>query len=191
MKWHERLLWFLVGKHVEQRLGRKPAVNIGTYLESGYSVEGDRMERKEKLEAVCKSVVTGDRFKAKGKTTFCNQSVWETAAEMGYDIFRKKQMLAKDIIRHVKSSADWEEASPERACEHAKRGNLAICGKQYSTMDHVSTIYPTEMLFSGSWNKYVPLIANVGKENGIMKVSQAFPVAEGEPQYWILVEGAI
>jgi len=48
---------------------------------------------------------------------------------------------------------------------------------------HVSVVYPAPMQRSGSWNKMVPMLANIGKTNGLMRTSQAFPV---EPDYFVL-----
>jgi hypothetical protein len=191
------MFWFAVDADTKQRLGRDPQVSISMWLGSGYSLEKDIKAKRDRLENVCKAVVADPNFVTRDitgdsiKETFCNRAVWEIGAEMGCDVFKKRQMYARDIIKHCKSSGDWTEVSPERALEHAKRGNLTICGKRYPDMDHVAAVYPTEMLFSGSWNKYVLVVANVGKKNGIMKVSEAFPVAEGEPQFWAYLEDAL
>jgi len=48
---------------------------------------------------------------------------------------------------------------------------------------HVAVVYPAPVQRSGSWNKMVPMLANIGKTNGLMRTSQAFPV---EPDYFVL-----
>jgi hypothetical protein len=50
---------------------------------------------------------------------------------------------------------------------------------------HVAVVYPAPMQRSGSWNKTVPMLANIGKKNGLMRASQAFPL---EPDYFVLKE---
>ena len=191
------MFWFSAEQYTKKNLGRDPHVSISVWLGSGYSLEKDIKAKRDRLENVCRAVVVDPDFVSRDitgddiKETFCNRALWEIAAEMGCEVFKKKKMYARDIIKHCQNSGDWTEVNPEKALEHAKRGNLAICGKRYPTMDHVAAIFPTDMLFSGSWDKYVPVVANVGKRNGIMKVTEAFPVVEGEPNYWAYIEDAL
>lgn len=184
-KFWERMFWFAVEKRTEKQLGTKPSVNIGMWLGSGYSVERDMNANIEKLKNVCNAVVTDKKFEAKNGETYCNFAFWEVAAEMGYEEFRAKKMTANQIIRHIEESNGWRKTEPEVAHAFARNGGLAVAGKKYPKHGHIAAVFPTSaMLFSGSLNKYVPVLANVGRTNGIMKASECFPVSEGEPDYW-------
>jgi len=76
------------------------------------------------------------------------------------------------------------------AAAHALGGGLAFAamssGQLGEAHGHITAIFPAPMQFSGSLNKNVCMVANVGKQNGEEKVSQAFPVALGEPDYFLL-----
>lgn len=192
MRWFwERLRSFFVSKIVADRLGQKPSIVIYREVGSLYSVELNRQRNAARLKAICDAVVTDKNFVMRDITgdgiseTFCNRALWETAAEMGYPEIRNKKLSANQSIDAILADKRWRSDTGERAAEHARMGGLAIAGVKAKKHGHVATVYPAAMLFSGSLDKYVPVLANVGKRNGIMKASEAFPVADGEPEYFL------
>lgn len=182
------MFWFAVAQNTKDRLGREPQLSIGRWLGPSDGTRRQMKEKCERLKTVGNAVISDPKFVARDGLTFCNFALWEVAAEMGYEEFKAKQMTANQIVRHMESSREWRVIeSGEEASELAKRGDLVVAGRKYPKHGHVAAVAPVErMLFSGSLNKYVPLVYNVGKKNGLMKVSECFPPAEGEPTYFAL-----
>lgn len=83
----------------------------------------------------------------------------------------------------------WARVDGMTACAHACAGGLAFAAMSSSMLGeahgHIAAVYPTPMQLSGSLGKNVPMVANVGKHNEEEKESAAFPVAKGEPSYFI------
>lgn len=181
----EKFYWHLLSLRIKRQLGRAPQVELSTRIGSTwYSVQKERTMNKENLVRICTAVTTDPKFVARDGKTYCNLAFMEVAAEMGCDVFRG--MMANQIIDYVSKAKDWRRVTGEEAHEHARRGGLGVASRKGRPHGHVAAVFPGErMLFSGSLNKYVPLVANVGKKNGIMKASEAFPVKEGEPDYYI------
>ena len=48
----------------------------------------------------------------------------------------------------------------------------------------MAIVFPIGMQFSGSLKRDVPLLANIGKTVGVMKSSAAFPILDGEADYF-------
>lgn len=175
-----------------------PAVTGHARIEqTGYLTEEERAELRERLRAFCETAVnnsdwikhdiTGD-----GKPeTFCNHAVTWIAERMGCHDF-PQGTLAGDMIGIMETGGSgWRRDSGERAHRHAWRGGLAIAAKRYAGPDHVAVVYPeAQMAASPSWGRQVPWVANVGKLNQVMPASRAFPVAEGEPDYYVWGETA-
>lgn len=122
--------------------------------------------------------------------TKCNIGTRQIAEEMGCFIF-KPNHLANDMYDIMAASPEFTKDTGERAVEHAKNGGLAIAAKKYKIKGHVAVVFPGPMVYSGSWKKSVPLVANVGVSNGIMATSLAFPVKDGEPDYFLWNVGKV
>lgn len=139
------------------------------------------------LRKTCEAVVNDPAFKKRDVTgdgkdeTFCNQAAHAIASDFGCDAFDKK--LANEIVKLMKESDEWSPCSSEKACKLAQLGHLVVAA-QFNAQGpgHVAVVYPGPMLFSGKWNKKVPMVANVGKTNGIMGVNFAFA---SEPEYFL------
>mgnify|MGYP007031184691 CR=1 FL=1 len=163
-----------------------------TKLGSGYSVENERKEKSEKLNILCLQLINefpSKDFDGDGKVdeTYCNFAVQKAARYYGYKLFDNKN--ANSITEYLELGlATWHKDNGLRAAYHAMIGGLAIAAKKYPKHGHVAVIAPRPCEFSGSWGKEVPIVANVGKKNGFMKVSEAFPVKDGEPGYYLYGE---
>lgn len=166
---------------------------VSVPLGTGYSVEGERSMDAEKLRRLGESLAQKWPPKAEKDgtlVTFCNFSVQEAAQAYGcHDL---DGMMANDMALALADGLipSWRRALGDRAALHAQRGGLALAAKTYPGHGHVAVLAPEPMKFSGSWGYDVPCVYNVGKKNGLMKCSEAFAVAEGEPAYYIYGETA-
>lgn len=152
-------------------------------------------DRGQLLADICESVVSDSDFKAAGGKTYCNMAALLVAQTMGCKEFDhgvgEDPLLADAMIGLMESngSGKWRRATGSEATIHALGGGLAFAAKASFALGadhgHIAAICPLGMQHSGSLKKDVPLVANCGRLNGIMKVSQAFPVAKGEPDYFI------
>ncbi len=89
-------------------------------------------------------------------------------------------MLKRDEVK------GWRKVTDAEASMHALHGGLAVAGKKYPRAHgHVAIVFPDSPAYSGAYRKTVPMLANVGHKNGIMKMSYAFAASKGEPGYWI------
>lgn len=140
-------------------------------------------------------------------TTHCNQAAVRVAKIMGCDEFDAPNLLADDLynIMTLNASKCWRIAGGQEATLHALGGGLAYAASTSLMLNeahgHIAVICPLGMQKSGSLDKDVPIVANVGKgdpggqlgpsvggvrkkKNWICKVSQAFPPSKGEPSYF-------
>lgn len=150
-------------------------------LESGYTAPDPILRLKD----LCHHVVSSPEFEAHDGLTFCSAAVHYITHELGCLAFGPSDN-ANRIVDIMRSNADeWEPLDAAGAIERAQRGKLVVAGKWALPHGHVVACYPMCGQFSGSWGHEVPLVAHVGKApNGVKKTSEAFPVAEGEPEYF-------
>ncbi len=160
---------------------------MSTEVGSGYSVEKDETEKREKLIALCRDVMTSPDLRPRDGKTYCNYAVMRVAEGLGLEPWRKDDM-ANDMIDVMESSGMFAKETAERASKHAMKGGFAVAAHKYAQHGHVAVVYPTACQHSGSLGKDVAMVANVGKENGLMLSSQAFPVAQGEATYYLYME---
>lgn len=141
--------------------------------------------------------------------THCNQASRKAAQLLNCSEFDNEELLADDMYAIMKSNVSkrWKVAGGQEATLHALNGGLAFAAMPGAalgeTHGHITVICPLGMQRSGSLDKDVPVVANVGKgdpgsplgvadkhgvrrkKNWICKASQAFPVKEGEPAYFV------
>lgn len=178
---------FLAGLSAEPRISGK-GTSYGKAVpitKTGYNTEAERMANREKLRVACFAITADPTLKMKPDgTTFCNFGVQRVAAVMGCNSLRG--LMANDMWYFMSNPLNgFSKDSGMRASIHAVRGGLAIAAKRYHPHGHVAVVAPEACQLSGSWGRLVPLCANVGRKNGIMKVSEAFPVDQGEPDYFL------
>lgn len=115
--------------------------------------------------------------------TFCNLAVARICAEMGYSGFAG--LTANEITR--KCRREWLSVSGRDAFRLAAKDALCVAALELPRHGHAAVVYPAQaMADSPSWRKAVPLLANVGRVNGIMRASQCFP---SEPEYFVRIGG--
>lgn len=140
---------------------------------------------REALKTICDGIIVdypseviNDKL-----VTKCNLACQKVCKMYGYTLFNG--MTANEMASALQIGCrNWKLVSAEYAAAHAMNGGLAVAAKQYTGHGHIAIVAPRPCEMSGSWNKQVPIVANVGKTNGYMKVSQAFPVSDREPDYF-------
>lgn len=144
------------------------------------------------LKEACYSVLAMKDLapSADGKTTWCNQGVRRIFLAMGKDIFGENE-LSHDQISKMLTDKRFSLISGMDAHHKAMAGYLVVAAKFYKPTSHVAVVFPADKMgFSGHWNKDVPMLANIGKKNGVFPCSECFPVKQGEPLYLFFNEMA-
>ncbi len=135
------------------------------------------------LKGACDQVVADPELAPRGGKTYCNVAARRVASAMG---FQMEVMLANAMIEYLAKNPSWKEASLEDAAAHAVLGKLAFVALSEEPHGHLAPLYPSPAAESGSWGQKVPIIANVGKTNGIMRLSGAFKAADkGKLRYFL------
>ena len=148
----------------------------------------------ELLKDACDQVINDPDLQPSNGVTHCNAGALLVAQAMGCEEFNspdgEEPLLADAMIllMQMNVSGLWSMVSGSDATIHALGGGLAFAAMSSAELGeehgHLATIYPTGMQYSPSLKHDVPLVANCGKRNGEEKVSEAFPVAHGEPSYY-------
>ncbi len=173
--WNDLWKW-LYGKALVSLTQPEGGVGIVETLGSGYSVEGDRMEKVATLQALCEEAVSNPRFEARDGKKFCNLGARFIAEGMGFFGF-PVNILANEMVGFLASHPDWTEDSIDRAHRHAERGGLAFLTVEEHPHGHIAAIYPAPMEMSGTWGEPVPMLAQIGSAavgNGIKKASAVY-----------------
>lgn len=148
------------------------------------------LDAGDTLKKACDAVLSDPSLRPSSGVTHCNQALARIASACGYTAFAG--LMADQIVALVAASPSWAEATGSEAAIHALSGGLAIAGMSSQRLGeahgHVTVVYPLGMGRSGSLGHDVPMVANVGKFVGICLSSEAYPVAVGEADYYILKE---
>lgn len=131
-------------------------------------------------------------------TTHCNQGALLVAQALGCREFDTdgEPLMADEMIDLMVANASgkWSTGSSSDAAIHALGGGLAFAAKTSyelaETHGHICAVYPASQQWSGSWKKDTAMVANVGRCNGEEKASAAFPVAKGEPTFYLWTNDA-
>jgi hypothetical protein len=145
----------------------------------------------EDLKEACDRVITDPALAPGHGVTHCNEGARIVARAMGCREFDGEGLLADDMVRIMDSndSGRWMSVDGPSFSAHAMNGGLGFAAMSSSRLGeahgHIAAGYPAPMQESGSLGKAVPMVANVGRQEGEEKVSKAFPVSLGEPDYYI------
>ena len=145
------------------------------------------------LRSACDAALANPAFAPSkdGKTTHCNAAARCISLAMGCQEFDNLSLMAEDmgLIMARNESGCWAKATGEEATAHALIDGLAFAfmfAEQLKEVHaHIAAVYPETMQMSGSLGREVPVVANIGKTVGVIRSSQAFPVAAGEASYYI------
>lgn len=133
-----------------------------------------------KLKRICDAVVKAPTLQAKDGFTYCNMAVQLICKHMGYDGF--EGLLANQI--YEKCDTEFKKVDPKWAAEFAATGGVAIAAVRGSPHGHVAVVYPGPTTYSNKWKQEVPLVANVGKTNGVIGANWSF---REKPSYYLIV----
>lgn len=155
----------------------------------------EAMKDLAKLKAILTQIVNDPKLQpikdADGKIveTHCNFGAICVANEMGCHELDGLNADAQYKVMDDNASGLWLKVPGESAALFALVGGLAFAAMTSEMLEeqhgHIAAVSPEPMQFSGSLNKEVPMVCNIGKEDKDEKESQAFPVAEGEAIYFV------
>lgn len=162
----------------------------------------------EKLKTFLDNLVKDPSLKMRPDgTTFCNVGLERSCVMFECHDLEKTEggaivpMTAREIRAYLKSKpSEWLQCLGPQAADYAQRGGFGVASMDIMVVgpdkrvtsvpaahDHVATLYPGPLRTSDSLRRGVPLVANVGKDNGVMASTKAFPVSHGEAEYHIRV----
>ena len=141
------------------------------------------------LKATIKELLSDPNIVAHNGATYCNLAAMRAARAFGCDELDNSMADDQYNTMMVNASKRWARVSGMTAAAHSGVGGLAFAAKFSASMNeahgHIALLSPLPMQMSGSLGKMVPVVCNIGKENGEMRVSKCFPVAYSEPDYFI------
>ncbi len=106
-----------------------------------------------KLAAAVKAINIS-QYRAKNKTTYCNQAVNAYAQKLGYKNF--KGLNANQMYAQMsKPGSGWRKATAAEAMAAARQGKLSVAGWTGKVHGHVAAVI-------GEYAKGVPAIAQAG-----------------------------
>ena len=142
---------------------------------------------KTQIQAACDNALSNSKFQPDGFTTHCNEAVFSIFKQLDFDIFwnmeAKRIMMANEMVTWMKVCPLFKLVTIDEAIKASVDGvSLCVAGQQEAIHGHVCVLYPTDKTtFSGHWQQSVPMIANIGKTNGIMGLNYAF---KDIPEIW-------
>lgn len=145
-------------------------------------------EQPKRLQRICESVVKDPKLLGVGPITHCNEAVYRICRQFSgyegfYDNKRQDIIMANEMFDLMDAGGDWSKCDGKWANEFACSGGLAIAAQKEDGHGHVAVVAPMLMEKSPSWNKLVPVLANVGRTNGFLPASKCFKL---EPTYFVL-----
>ena len=144
----------------------------------------------EKVKDFMLALVKAPELQPVNGKTYCNVAARRVAEFFGCENFSDPDLLADDMVHAMIISGDWTFTTfGEIAAKWAQIGGLAFAGMTSDELveehGHIAPVFPAPCELSPSLGHPVPFVANVGAKNGIMRVSEAFPVDKGEPEYFL------
>lgn len=167
--------------------GRPFSISHTWVLGSGYSVEKEQERTVAELKAVCEELLKAKDLQPSpdGSITHCSEFVLRCALATDCNSFKLGDVANVQIDIMSDEENGWSMNTPEAAVLHASRGGLAIAAAKGTPHGHVCVVAPYSMEMSMSLGRVVPVVYNCGKTVGLMRVTQAFPVAGGMPNFYL------
>ena len=153
------------------------------------------MERTaNEVRRACAAVLAQEKYEALADgTTFCNLAVHEILTRLRLPAFClpanhstpgvPPPMLANDIAEKLETNC--RELNFEEAHRLALDGAVVVAAMKMPEHGHVAVVYPVAyMAASAKWGRSdIPIVANVGKDNGVMPLNWAFGA---RPRLWLV-----
>lgn len=112
-------------------------------------------------------------------TTFCNYALHDILTDLGLPKFcvsesGDRRLMANEIIEKMERMG-LSKVDASDAHRLSNEGVIVVAGMRMPQHGHVAVVYPfPAMYFSGKWNRSVPCVANIGKDNGVMPCNYSF-----------------
>lgn len=149
------------------------------------------MERTaNEVRRACAAVLAQEKYEALADgTTFCNFAVHEILTRLRLPAFCLPApnsivpMLANDLTEKLETHC--RELNFEEAHRLALEGAVIVAAMKMPEHGHVAVVYPVAyMAASAKWSRSdIPIVANVGKDNGVMPLNWAFGA---RPRLWLV-----
>jgi hypothetical protein len=138
------------------------------------------------LKTALDHVRSHEDLEPKNGKTYCNIAVHRTLGLLGVPQMINKltgqPLLANDMCDCLRNSPSrWVKVDGDVATARTVKGMLVLACQRLDGHGHIACVYPLPAEYSGSWGKWVPMLNNIGKKNGIMRSSQCFKT---EPDYY-------
>jgi hypothetical protein len=134
------------------------------------------MENVDQIKFACHKILSRQDLLPKGDITFCNIGFNLIMYELGYiDDFKTagRYMMANEI--YDKLTARYEKVEIGYVISNITSGNIFVACRKEIVHGHIAIVYPDKTLsYSGKWINAVPLVANIGKINGVIGLNWAF-----------------
>lgn len=131
----------------------------------------------KELQEICEETVNSLELTPHDGMTYCNVAVTRIVEEYGIKDFRG--LTANQICDWLEKN--WDKTNGKEANILANEGVLCIAAQKGEEHGHAAVVYPGAMVWSSKWGKECPVLANVGKRNGVMGANWAFAT---EPVYY-------
>ena len=113
--------------------------------------------------------------------TFCNMFLNSVMLTQDYHAFEGK--TANGILSIIQFERfNWKKIEPSEWDQES----IVVAGRQDEPHGHVNILIPGEFIKSGKWNKLVPLVANIGRDNFFGK-GQNYAFGKTEPDYYLYI----
>ena len=146
----------------------------------------------ERIREEIHKILSNMSYKRKDNTTYCNMATFDILERFGlqrnfWDKEEKRIMLANEMCEVLDKTYIHIGCDCDKFPELINSNFLMIASwKNDNGHGHIAPIYPSRTrVFSNKWKKNVPLVGNVGYENGVMGLNWAFPE---EPKIYIIGE---
>ena len=131
-----------------------------------------------KIRLACHKVLGNTEILPKNGETYCNIGFWLMMKLLGHSIpftnqAQNSPLLANEIIDILEKN--YKKIDMDYCLNNVLSGNIFVCGLKAKEHGHIAVIYPMiSPVISKKFKKEVPLVANIGKTNGIMGMNWAF-----------------
>ena len=131
-----------------------------------------------RIKDACHNALANRAYAPHDGITYCNVALHHILTDLGYDMFawdvaNKRPLMANDIAE--KAANTLQELNATDAAGLALDGAVVIACLKEPFHGHVAVIYPfASIVHSGKWNADIPVVANIGKDVGVMGVNYAF-----------------
>lgn len=138
------------------------------------------------LKIVLDHVRSHDDLQPRDGKTYCNIGIHRIFGLLNIPQMINKltlqPLLANDMCDCLRDSpSKWVKVNGDVATARSGKGGVVLACQKADGHGHIACCYPIPAEFSGSWNKWVPMLNNIGKKNAIMRSSQCFRT---EPDYY-------